>query len=1052
MFRFTRLIQLLPFFFLLMSFLDMRGQSTRSTASPQLALSKVRQLFSEGQYQTAAIFSENYLSSHEAKGLVKNNEAEEFAYIRIAAGIIQHEATAIVMATAMINKAENRSISVKLAYHLGHHYFSLAMYPEAIRFLEMTDKLYLSREEGQRVAFEKGVSYFSQKKFDNAKPYFKQLLDVESSAYTADVQYYLGFVAFSERQYKEALQWFEAIEKDSRYALAVPFYLAYIYHENGQDARAISYGENYLKAGDGLHNSEMLQLLASIYFNKGDQQRAVLLYEKAIANGIQLNPVQRFELGSGYHFMGKFTKAVEQLKPLSVGKDTVALQSMYILGHSYLQLNDRSSARSAFQYCISGNIGTDKKEIARFLIAKLSLEMGFEDQALQGLSNFVNDFPASTYAKEANDLLLSYYARTNNFRQALVLLERIGSFSASYKTLAPRIFFGRGIELINDLQYPAAEKMMESVGGFKNTAFYAPSLFWRGELAMRNEQFEKAIKFLQDYLKLPINPMGEANEVNALYNLGYAFFEIEDYAKAAPYFEKIYTGNRNISPDIKSEAMLRAADCAFMEKNTIKAKSIYTSVHNRKGEGADYAAFQLALIEGIKSPASKIALLKAAEQQYTTSAYLPLITMEIGDAHMSEEEFDKAIPYLKRIPSLVEKDDEMIPASLLKLGIAYYNLDKIEDAIAQYRRLVKEYPASEQAAEAIESAQSLFVDNGRIDEYQQFLEAGGRSMDQIQKDSLLFRYVQTTYADGKTQASINAMDEYLRKFPNGLFLAEVLNYKGELYIKEKDWKAAAQWYDQLASIGTSKYQEKALRVAGKLYFFELKDYSAALKQFNQLSRLTTKTDVLLESLRGEVRSYYHLKQWLQGRDVSKLLISNPAANQDDQSFGLTVLGYATQAEKMFEQSTTFFSKVLVNNQSSLAAEARHQIAMNAFKLGNWDAAEKAALSSIENSGSYEYWITRSYLLLGDIFFQQKDFFNAKATLNSLVENCSISELKLEASEKLKAVELADQIICFVYSCLCSAFCSSLTVEILLHKTTVEKKKKSALHPVSSLVS
>jgi TolA-binding protein len=483
---------------------------------------------------------------------------------------------------------------------------------------------------------------------------------------------------------------------------------------------------------------------------------------------------------------------------------------------------------------------------------------------------------------------------------------------------------------------------------------------------------------------------------------------MEDYAKAAPYYEKLYTGKRDIASEIKGEAMLRAADCAFMEKNTSKAKSIYTSVQNRKGEGADYASFQLALIEGIKSPANKIALLKAAEQQYSSSAYLPLITMELGDTHMAEEEFEKAIPYLKRIPSLVEKDDEMIPASLLKLGIAYYNLDKIEEAIAQYKTLVKEYPASEQAAEAIETAQSLYVDNGRIDEYQQFLEAGGKSMDQIQKDSLLFRYVQTTYADGKTLASLNALDEYMRKFPNGLFIAEVLNYKGELLLKEKDWKAAAQLYDQLASKGTSKYQEKALRMAGKLYFFELKDYATALKQFSQLSRLTTKSDLLIESLRGEVRSYYHLKQWLQGRDASNALISNAAANQDDQSFAEIVLGYAAQSENKLDISTASFNKVVVNSQSSLAAEARHQIAMNAFKLGDWDAAEKAALASIENSGSYEFWITRSYMLLGDIFLEQKDFFNAKATLKSVVENCSIAELKLEASEKLKAVELAEK--------------------------------------------
>ena len=281
-------------------------------------------------------------------------------------------------------------------------------------------------------------------------------------------------------------------------------------------------------------------------------------------------------------------------------------------------------------------------------------------------------------------------------------------------------------------------------------------------------------------------------------------------------------------------------------------------------------------------------------------------------------------------------------------------------------------------------------------------------MDQIQKDSLLFRYVQTTYADGKTQASLNALDEYMRKFPNGLFIAEVFNYKGELLLKEKDWKAAAQLYDELASKGTSKYQEKALRMAGKLYFFELKDYASALKQFNQLSRLTTKSDLLIESLRGEVRSYYHLKQWVQGRDASNVLISNAAANQDDQSFAEIVLGYAAQTENKLDVSTASFNKVVVNNQSSLAAEARHQLAINAYKTGNGDAAEKAALASIENSGSYEFWITRSYILLGDIFLQQKDFFNAKATLKSVVENCSIPELKLEATEKLKAVEIAEK--------------------------------------------
>lgn len=1008
MMRIPWLLQIFCFFTLATFMLDAHGQATRSASSSNLLLNKARALFREGHYQTASACIADNLSSSALMLNLTTKEKEELDFISLASGIAQNESPAVALAIQLISKAESPAIAVQLAYHLGHYYFNLAMYEDAIRFLKMTDRLYLSKDEQERVSFEKGVSYFSQKKFDNAKPYFKQLLEVGSSLYNADVQYYLGFVAFSERQYKEAQQWFQAIEKDPHYKLAVPFYLAFIFHETGQYAKAISYGETYLKAGDGLHNNEMLQLLASVYFNKGEQQKSVLLYEKAIAAGIVLNPVQRFELGSGYHFTGKFTKAVEQLKPLSAGKDTVALQSMYILGDSYLQLNDKSNARTAFQYCISGNLSADKKENARFLLSKLSLEMGYEDQALKGLSDFVNDYPSSVNLKEANDLLISYYARTNNFRQALVLLERIGSFSTTYKSLAPRIYFGRGIELINDLQYEAALKMMGAVAVFKNTAFYAPALFWRGELTMREEAYEKAVQLFQEYIKLPVKQLGEANMENALYNLGFCFFELEEYTKAVPFFERVYAPNRNMSSAINREAMLRAADCAFMEKNTVKAKQLYTNVQKSSGDGGDYASFQLALIAGIKSPDEKISLLKQAEQQYPASPYIPLISIELADVLMSEEEFEKAILYLKKIPSLVEKDDEMIPESMLKLGIAYYNLDKNEEAIAQYKKLVNDYPASEQAAEAIESAKSLYVDNGRIDEYQQFLEAGGKSMDMIQKDSLMFRFVQTTYADGKAEASYKAMDDYISKFPDGLFIAEVMNYKGELLMKDKNLKAAAVLYDQLSSKGTSRYQEKALRQAGKLYFFEEKDYASSLRIFMQLSKLTTKPDVLIESLRGELRSYYHLRQWTEGVGAANALLTNGSSNQDDKAFAEIVNGYAAQTAGNFDNSTAAFNLVLANNQSLLAAEARHQLAVNAFKSSKFEDAEKAALVSIENSGSYEFWITRSYLLLGDIFSQQKDFFNAKATLKSIVENCSIPALVLEATDKLKAAELAEK--------------------------------------------
>ena len=56
---------------------------------------------------------------------------------------------------------------------------------------------------------------------------------------------------------------------------------------------------------------------------------------------------------------------------------------------------------------------------------------------------------------------------------------------------------------------------------------------------------------------------------------------------------------------------------------------------------------------------------------------------------------------------------------------------------------------------------------------------------------------------------------------------------------------------------------------------------------------------------------------------------------------------------------------------------------------------------IKKQSAYEFWITKGYILLGDIYVAQKDNFNAIATYKSVAENATIEELKLLAVEKLK---------------------------------------------------
>lgn len=115
------------------------------------------------------------------------------------------------------------------------------------------------------------------------------------------------------------------------------------------------------------------------------------------------------------------------------------------------------------------------------------------------------------------------------------------------------------------------------------------------------------------------------------------------------------------------------------------------------------------------------------------------------------------------------------------------------------------------------------------------------------------------------------------------------------------------------------------------------------------------------------------------------------------------IGKSAQMEGQFDVAINAFKQVVSVNKAALAAEARYEIANSWFMLNRLSDSEKAAFEVINKSGSYDWWVTKSYILLGDIFFKQKDYFNAKATFQSIVDNTLNAELKAEAQTKLDKV-------------------------------------------------
>ncbi len=159
-------------------------------------------------------------------------------------------------------------------------------------------------------------------------------------------------------------------------------------------------------------------------------------------------------------------------------------------------------------------------------------------------------------------------------------------------------------------------------------------------------------------------------------------------------------------------------------------------------------------------------------------------------------------------------------------------------------------------------------------------------------------------------------------------------------------------------------------------------------------------DNLMEALRGLVRSYYLLKDYTEANTAAKELLTKKGLSTDDKSIANLVLGKSQQLSNDCNAAITSFKNVASINKTAWGAEARFEIANCYFTLNNLAAAEKAGLAVIKETGSYDLWVTKSYILLGDIFLQQKDYFNAKATFESVAKNAAIAELKAEAQQKL----------------------------------------------------
>ncbi|HEY4206387.1 MAG TPA: tetratricopeptide repeat protein [Puia sp.] len=979
------------------------AQQTKYLDDPQASYKQAKDFFQNEYYSLAyPIFRELKYSLRETDRSNHSVECQDIRYYYLVCALEQNDKTAVDPAREFIDLENNAPRVGMMSFHLAEYYFRQKDYASAVRLYEQADIENLSNKEIADLKFHQGYGYFTQQRFDQALPLFDAIRQMPKDPNYVDANYYYGFICFYQKKYGEALTAFKVVEDNPRYEKVVPYYVANIYLVQGQKDKAIEYAEARLRKGNQYYDMEMRQLVGHGYYEKQEFAKALPYLEQYVNQSKKVSRTDLYELSYCYYQTKSWDKAISGFKQLGGKEDSLAQNSMYMLGDAYLKTGQKANARNAFLVCSSNSSNPQQKEISKYNYAKLSYELGYQDVALTELQAFLQQYPNSTYNQEAKELLVSVLANTNNYRDAMTLLDSLDHPSQNARRLYPRILYGRATELVNDGMLLNANELLDKALKDPNNTSVLPYInFWKGEISYRLGRIDDAIHYYLEYLKNSI-VNGEVSPANARYNLGYCFLKKENYRQAQGFFEQVVRSPQLNSSPMEQDAYIRDADCYYMNRDFKTALNMYNKVLDLSWPASDYASFQKAMIAGVNNGKEKINLLNSINRKYPASNLAADANMEIAGTYLAGEQFREALPYLKNVLRS-PGNDALKPKAYLRSGIAWYNLNNNKEALAQYDSLLRQFPNSPEAQDALDNAKTIYVEEGRSGEYVNFAKAMGVEVSASQEDQLAYEEAEVQFNNGNFPAAVLRFEAYLAKFPDGKYSLEANYYKSEIYFSQKDWAKAVTGYQVVADRAPNKFAEKSLLQAARLNFFELKNYQQAEKYFVRLKDFSSSQENKMEAMRGLLRSQYQLEKWPDAVENAKDLLTQKGVSTDDKVLANMAIAKSYQANNQCETALQYFRTAASLSKSAYAAEARYQIAACLFHQNELKDAEKAAFEVVNKSGSYEQWVTKAYLLLGDIYFSEKDYFNAKATFQSIVDNTKIEDLRQQAQQKLAQV-------------------------------------------------
>jgi tetratricopeptide (TPR) repeat protein len=978
--------------------LQLGAQKTTVFTEANLAYKRGEEFFQKGIYGYAM---SEYQSAIEK--LRPSNEPEwdllrmraELGYAKSAVRMDLPDGEKLIL--DFIRRYKPDPLASQAMLEVANYFYNAGKYDKAIEFYKQISARELNAGQRAEVYFKTGYCYFVQKDFKNAEANFKEIKDTQGD-YFYPANYYYGLCKFFNNQYAEAVKSFRLVERSTEYKPHVPYYIAQIFFAQRDYDELIKYAEPKLSDKTLRNSKEMNQLVGQAYFEKGDYQKALPYLEKFAESSGRMREEEFYQLAFCQYKVGKYQAAAQNFGELNQVNSALGQMALYYLGDCKIKLRDKEGARNAFAAASRMSFDPEVQENALISYAKLSYELKFDRDALAALQSIK---PSSKFYNESQILMSDIFVNTKNYDQAITTLEGISNKTPQLKEAYQKVLYLRGIQHYRDSRQSTAKDLFtKSISNSVNAEYKAQALYWLGDIAHQEKEYDRSIDYLNQFIALAKNSKNlpdESSVHTANYLQGYNYLKKQNYTTAQGYFQDAVAGirrnrnfiqNKQVKDGVLGDATLRAGDCLFKRNQYKDAVGFYDDAINAKYPGFEYALFQKAVIEGLRgNTTDKILALENLIERYPKSEYADDALFQLGITYQDIRQSAKANDAYRKLVSDYP-NSSLVNDALLRLGLVAYNAGNTQGAISYYKQVFSHNPNKEEADAALAALREIYIkDMNDPDGFNAFLETiPGYKLDNMQKDENAFASAESAYETGNYERAVTAYTDYIKKYPNGVNILLAYYHRGESHAVLKQYSQALKDYEWIISKGQGRYYVDALGKAAQIAYHNEQDFRKSYDLYTKWEEVAASADDRFEAQLGAMRAAYRLGDTNAVQTTARKVANNPAATDVQAATAHFYLGKIANDRKDYDGAMQSFTKVLQLSDNEQTAEARYLIAYIHYVRRDLDKAKKRCLDNNNESSNYPFWVGKSLILLSDVFAEQGDLFSARTVLEALLRN------------------------------------------------------------------